>query len=420
MASIRKRKGSSLYWAQFYIPQASGGLKQVRRPTGKSNRKEAMQVAVELERAEQGAIQAGSDKAQQAKGVFSQALAEIERGTFNAQSARKYMAELLALATGEKMLAFTVEGWLAEWLRRKARDASEASMKRYSRSVESFVTYLGDDRKKRPLESITSNDVRLWREGLQDEGRTGKTTAKYQKDIGAAFRAAMRDGLVTFNPCASLEALSTEDSMDRKPFTLPEVAALMGAAPSEEWRGLILTAAFTGLRLGDCSRLAWSSIDLVGKQIALIPSKTRKKKREVRIPIQPDLLAYLEGLVIEDDSPDAPVFPKLSLKPVNSGSGLSETFVRIMKSAGVDRGKSSREELKEGEKRVGKAVYERGFHSFRHGFTSWLRTAGVSEEDRMALTGHSTRDSHAIYSHVEAEALHKAISKLPTLTTPSE
>jgi hypothetical protein len=33
----------------------------------------------------------------------------------------------------------------------------------------------------------------------------------------------------------------------------------------------------------------------------------------------------------------------------------------------------------------------------------------------MALTGHSTRDSHAIYSHAEAEALHKAIAKLPSL-----
>jgi len=42
----------------------------------------------------------------------------------------------------------------------------------------------------------------------------------------------------------------------------------------------------------------------------------------------------------------------------------------------------------------------------------------VSEEDRMALTGHSTRDSHAIYSHADEAALRKAISKLPTLPKP--
>ena len=79
----------------------------------------------------------------------------------------------------------------------------------------------------------------------------------------------------------------------------------------------------------------------------------------------------------------------------------------------MDRGKASRE-LKEGET-AGRVIYEKGFHSLRHTFTTWLRAAGVSEEDRMALTGHSTRDSHAIYSHSDEEALRDAVSKLPTI-----
>jgi integrase len=417
MASIFRRKGSEVYQCQYYVSLPSGDLKQVRLSTKKRNRKEALQVAVEKERAAQAAVAPGSDAAQLAKGIFARAVSDIERGSFNAVAARKYLAELLVIATGETLLSFTVEGWLTEWLRRKGRDCSKASMSRYGRSVESLLDYLGPDRQKRALESITANDVRLWREGLQDEGRAGKTVNKYTKDIGAAFRAAMREGLLVTNPCGAVEALATDDSMDRKPFTLPEVADLMAGAPDAEWRGLILTAAFTGLRLGDCARLSWSSIDLTAKTIVLVPSKTKRKKREVRIPIQPDLLAYLEALEIVDDSPTAPVFPKLSLKPVNSGTGLSETFAKIMKAAGVDRGKASREALQEGQKRAGKIVYERGFHSFRHTFTSWLRTAGVSEEDRMALTGHSTRESHSIYSHVEAQALHDAIAKLPSMAS---
>jgi integrase len=63
----------------------------------------------------------------------------------------------------------------------------------------------------------------------------------------------------------------------------------------------------------------------------------------------------------------------------------------------------------------GRITYERGFHSFRHTFTAWLRKAGVSEEDRMALTGHSTRESHGIYSHEDEEALKNAIAKLPSI-----
>jgi hypothetical protein len=36
------------------------------------------------------------------------------------------------------------------------------------------------------------------------------------------------------------------------------------------------------------------------------------------------------------------------------------------------------------------------------------------------LTGHSTRDSHAIYSHTDEAALRDAIAKLPSLKTPSK
>jgi integrase len=188
----------------------------------------------------------------------------------------------------------------------------------------------------------------------------------------------------------------------------------MKAAPTAEWSGLILTAAFTGLRLGDAARLSWESVDLEAKRITLIPSKTKKNKREVHIPIQADLLAYLEAAPIHDDSPAAPVFPTLAKSPVNASNGLSATFAEIMKAAGVDRGKASRT-VEEGKAGVGRVTFERGFHSLRHTFTSWLRNAGVSEEDRMALTGHSTRESHQIYSHADEKAGRDAIAKLPTL-----
>jgi hypothetical protein len=39
----------------------------------------------------------------------------------------------------------------------------------------------------------------------------------------------------------------------------------------------------------------------------------------------------------------------------------------------------------------------------------------VSEEDRMALTGHTTRESHQIYSHTDEAALRDAVAKLPRL-----
>ena len=417
MASLKKRKGSKYWHAQFYMSDTeTGGLKQVRQTTGQTNKSKALLVAAKLERAAQGTVEAGTDKSQQSKAVLAEMSAEIELGKFTGLSARKHLARLLALSTGEEMPAYTLETWSAEWLRRKSRDSSKATMARYKSHADAFLKWLGDDRRKKPLESVTPQHVREWRESLQDAGRAGKTVLSYIKDLGAIYRAAMREGIVSFNPCGTAIAdTDTGDSQERKPFTLEEVGKLVEAAPSEEWRGMILVAAFTGLRLGDAARLSWESVDLDAKKITLIPSKTKRKKREVHIPIHPDLLAYLLAAPVADDSPAASVFPKLAKTPVNGQAGLSDTFTGIMSAAGVDRGKPSRVLVEGQEKGKGRITWEKGFHSLRHTFTSWLRNAGVSEEDRMALTGHSTRESHQIYSHADEKAGQAAIAKLPSL-----
>ena len=57
----------------------------------------------------------------------------------------------------------------------------------------------------------------------------------------------------------------------------------------------------------------------------------------------------------------------------------------------------------------------RTFHSLRHSFSSALANAGISEEVRMRLTGHSSRDIHAHYTHLNIEPLKNAITMLPKL-----
>lgn len=417
-------KRKPVWWAQFYVPDPKRinpetgrpMLRQVRKSTGQTSKKKAEAAAYEMERTAQQVIRSGTDKAIQAKAILAKAVADIEREAFTPLAARKYLAELLQIATGDELTEFTVETWIAEWLRRKARNSSPATMRRYTAHTKAFTDWIGEPAKGKPLESVTTSTVRAWRESLQDEGRAGKTVLAYMKDLGAVYRAAIREGLTHFNPVTAIEQISTDDSQSRKPFTYREVAQLVKAAPSQEWAGLILVAAYTGLRLGDAARLSWESVDLQEKRITVIPSKTKRKKREVRIPIQPDLLAYFEGIPVHDDSPAAPVFPTLAKSPIHTRVGLSAQFVDIMTAASVDRGKPSRV-IKDGEtKGKGRITWERGFHSLRHTFTTWLRSAGVSEEDRMALTGHSTRESHALYSHQDEKALREAVDKLQSLS----
>jgi integrase len=419
MASIYKRPGTAKWQAQFYVKDpATGDLVKVRKSTRQTNRKKALALAIELERNAQGVIQAGTDRAQRAKSVFAEALASIDMETFTAPAARKYLAKLLNIATGEELASFTIQSWSEEWLRRKERGSVKSTMSRYKSHIEAFLKWIGDGRRSKPLESVTAQDARLWCESLQDQGLAGKTVVSYLKDMGSVYRAAIREGLITFNPFTALETIDTSDSMERQPFSLLEVARLLKHAPTEEWRGLTLVAAFTGLRLSDAVGLDWQTVNIESGTIKLTPSKTRKKKRVVFIPIQNDLLAYLRKSAKGKAKSAGPVFPKLAKIAVGAREGLSQTFNQILADAEVSRGKPSREVAEGQSIGRGRIIYERGFHSLRHTFTTWLRTAGVSEEDRMALTGHSTRESHQIYSHTDEDVLRAAIAKLPTLDPP--
>jgi integrase len=53
-------------------------------------------------------------------------------------------------------------------------------------------------------------------------------------------------------------------------------------------------------------------------------------------------------------------------------------------------------------------------HSLRHSFASMLADAGIAEDVRRKLTGHSSSLVHAKYSH-HTTALKTAIELLPTL-----
>ena len=94
MASLFKRPESSVWWTQYYVKMSgTGELKKIRRSTGQRSKKTAWTAAIEMERAAQGVMASGSDKARQAKAILAEAVAGIENGTFNIVSARKVLAE---------------------------------------------------------------------------------------------------------------------------------------------------------------------------------------------------------------------------------------------------------------------------------------------------------------------------------------
>jgi hypothetical protein len=252
LASLFKRPESAVWWTKFYVKDpGTGELKRVRKSTGHTSKKLALPAALEIERVAQGVVAPGSDQSRKAKAILAEAVLELETDRFNSLSARKALAKLLELATGEAMPTYTVRSWCDEWLARKATGSSDATMARYRKSADEFCEWLGA-RQAKPLESITPGDGRKWGEALEASGRVGKTCEKYVKDLRAIFKAAVTEGLLSANPLSSVQ-VDTENSQARKPFDLAEVSRLVSASLTEEWKGLILVGCFTGLRFGEGS-----------------------------------------------------------------------------------------------------------------------------------------------------------------------
>jgi integrase len=263
-----------------------------------------------------------------------------------------------------------------------------------------FIEFLGP-RSRLNIAAITSRDIASFREKRESTGLAPATLNIDIALLSAAFNAALRQGHVTVNPCLAIEALK-DDAKRKGVFTPEQVSALVKTARGD-WKGLILTGFYLGARLTDCANLRWSNIDLVSeiKTVRFIP---RKGGGEVVTVIHPALEDYFLSLPTPK-SDDEFVFPTLAER---NASTLSNWFREIMEQTHIEN-----REIRKRTSKGGRSVNALTFHSLRHSFSSILANAGIREELRMALTGHTTRAIHQHYTHHDLERLRDAVAVLP-------
>ena len=141
----------------------------------------------------------------------------------------------------------------------------------------------------------------------------------------------------------------------------------------------------------------------------LITVTTRKTGKKIVLPVHPEFFTWLNRQTRGIGK--APVFPTLAGKSGAGKSGLSSQFGRIMNKAGI-KGRLLREA-----NGAGRSQSSLSFHSLRHSFNSAMANAGISSEVRQKLTGHSSAQMNAQYTHHELEELRSAVSVIPPLAT---
>lgn len=429
MASIFTRPNSKYYYAAFRIgtTDANGkkGWKQMKQVTKvivpqttrerERSEQEAFKVALEFEQNALREAGAGSEGSQRIFSILREAADKAAQKRLTANLGRDFIRRLVEASTGETMPGEkTISGWLNEWLKQKQGTTKPATQARYKASVKAILMHLGQEQSDMPLDNLTIGKLRSFRDKLKAEGRTAKTTNHYLKDLNSALLAAVKEGIIKRSPGENLEPLPEEDSTGREPLSFAQIGKIIQAAPSEEWRGIILLGAFGGLRLGDAARITRGSIDLKEKVIRFKPQKTARKKEAkkapILLPMHAELIRHFENIELPSDL-SAPVFPSLARVSVAGNNGLSSRFVRIMEAAGVSRGQT-RDHV---DGMAGRSSHSLSFHSLRHTFNSSMFNGGVSQEMRMKIVGHADTKTNAGYTHAELTALRKAVEAVPSL-----
>ncbi|MGH2879249.1 MAG: tyrosine-type recombinase/integrase [Solirubrobacteraceae bacterium] len=301
-----ERKRGAVWYAKYRLPDG----RQVQRKLGPAW-------------GERGRPPAGYFTKRTAEDWLRDTLDEARRGTLG----------------GMVVTGATFEDAFAEFLRYAEQDRQlKPSTLRGYRSI--MDAHLLPAFKGRALEKITSAEIERWRSELtriprhkkqdKDEKLAGNSAgaAKQQSPLtnnsknhivlllhGVFARACKVYGLPV-NPVASIERHPTRLSGDIEVFSPDEVWALVKAAKSEQDGALFLTAAFTGLRMGELIALRWRDIDFDGSVVRVRLSRaagalTTPKSGKVRsVPLAPDVAQSLRELSERErfSSPDDLVF----------------------------------------------------------------------------------------------------------------
>jgi integrase len=333
--------------------------------------------------------------------ALQRAANEARRGVLTEVRARDLVSEILQSVNGEGLRSFTVREWFNLVVAQKQKSRATQTGKRHAQLAREFIEFLAH-RASLNIATITPKDILDFRNLRESKGLAPATLNLDVNVLSAVFNAALRQGLISSNPCAAVEKVKNR-AQRKSTFSPEQVSALVKAA-ERDWKGLILVAFYIGARLGDAANLRWRNVDLVS-EIKTIKFVTGKTGKEIVSVIHPVLEEFLLSLPVAD-SDESFLFPSLAQRAT---SPLSKEFSRLMEMARIEQ-RVIRERNEDGS---GRSVSALSFHSLRHSFSSLLANAGIAEETRMALTGHTTREMQQHYTHRELAILRDAVAVLP-------
>ncbi|MGO9760731.1 MAG: tyrosine-type recombinase/integrase [Solirubrobacteraceae bacterium] len=272
----------------------------------------------------------------------------------------------------------------AEWLRyvEQERGRKASTLADYRSVVNAHLLPAFGERQ---LERIDTESIESWLAGMLREGELSRRSLqKMIVLLNGIFRRARKVWKLQHNPVADVERLPIPKRTDIVFYSPEEVHALVRAAADDQDSALFLTAAMTGLRMGELLALRWRDVDFRAQSLRVTASYTAGKLGTPKsglgraVPMIDEVATTLKRLAQRDlwTGPDDLVFVGQTGGHLD-GSALRRRFIKARDAVGL-------RPLR--------------FHDLRHTFGSVaIRTADPRELQEWL--GHSDFATTQIYLH---------------------
>jgi integrase len=280
------------------------------------------------------------------------------------------------------------DGWLAYVAGEKDRRPS--TIKDYRNTVHRYlIAEFGNDTL---LHTIDTERIDAFRERMLAEGHLSRRTVqKILVLLHGILKRAKRKGWITSNPAEDAERVTVRRTGDFNVLSPEEVHAVARAEPSELLAAIYVTAAFTGLRMGELRGLRWSDVDFAKRLVHVRRSFTAdafgapKSQRVRSVPMSDQVARVLDELSRRQEGtrPDDLVFSPGFNVPFYDDT-VRKRFYVALEAAGLGRLRAKEDPIV--------------FHDLRHTFGT-LAVQAFALSDVKAMMGHADISTTMIYVH---------------------
>ncbi|HPF40814.1 MAG TPA: site-specific integrase [Phycisphaerae bacterium] len=360
MATILRRKGQNgvTYAVQVYLTpddRKSFGCGRVDKRDAEAVGRHIDHLVTAFQIGEAKSIPAGT-----AAWVASIAGTQLEKKLIEAGLVRR----------SEQRTA-TIGEWMERFIASRP-DVKPGTREIYRQIERNLRDFFGKDR---DLPSITPGDADEFRAFLVGKESLAENTVR--RRIGLArqvWRAAMRQGIISSNPFDHLPAIVRGNQKKFHFVSREDYAALIEAAPDQDWRTIIALCRIGGLRCpSEVLALKWGDVDWDRQRLRVPSSKTEHHEHgaERIIPLFPALESVLREAF--DAAPEGATH--IVTRYRSSRQNLRTTFRRIITAAGLTAWPKSFVNM-----RASRATELVGEHP-QHVATAWMgHSAAVASE----------------------------------------